>query len=247
MPITDNLISWWEFESGVELVDSVVASANDLTNTNVVTFAAGKVGDAAHFVRASSQRLTRADNASLSTGDIDFTLGGWFRNTSKPAAMYLAAKGDFSGANLEWALQYDDGGDRFRFFILEAITIVTDTQIGSPANGTWYFIVAGHDSVNNLIFLSINDGAVDTAAHVLGTVDSTAAFTLGARSDAALHYDGDIDQAFFFKRVLSAADITYLYNSGNGRSYAELTASFIPDPRLHGLNAGIMKLNGGLI
>jgi hypothetical protein len=37
----------------------------------------GRVGSAAQFIAGYSQYLSHVDNASLSTGDIDFTLAAW--------------------------------------------------------------------------------------------------------------------------------------------------------------------------
>ena len=38
------------------------------------------------------------------------------------------------------------------------------------------------------------------------------------------YFDGLIDEAFFYKRILTPDEIDWLYNNGQGRSYAELDA-----------------------
>ena len=54
---------------------------------------------------------------------------------------------------------------------------------------------------------------------------STNAFQLGnyeAVGNTAQGFDGRMDSAFVFDRVLSASEITTLYNSGTGLSYSGL-------------------------
>src|SRR5438876_10841799 len=53
-----------------------------LTNHNTVTFSAGKVGNAANFVAASSQYLSRADSAAFQMGTGDFSVAAWVNFTS---------------------------------------------------------------------------------------------------------------------------------------------------------------------
>lgn len=78
MTLLDGLVSYWKLEeANGARVDSVVASGNDLTDNNTVTQAVGVLGNAAQFTAANSESLSHADNASLGTGDIDFTVASW--------------------------------------------------------------------------------------------------------------------------------------------------------------------------
>lgn len=239
---TSNFQAWWDLD---DVTDA--HGANDLTNNNVVTFVPGLVGNAANFVGASSQYLSIADNAALSWGDIDATLG-LFVNGVWSATTSIAGKWGDSG--VEYLLFYDVSADRFRFAVSpdgSATTIVSADTLGAPADATWYFILCQHDSVNNLIGISVNNGTLDTAAHTTGVFNGARPFELGRNNGGggSQYLTGLIDSAFVTKEILSADNKTFIYNAGAARAYSELAASFIPDPRLHGLNAGMMKLNGG--
>lgn len=217
-----SLISYWTLEeaSGTR-VDSVVASGNDLTDNNTATQNPGKVGNAAQFTSANSESLTRNDNASLSTGDIDFTVAAWVYLDSKAARQTIATKGGGGAPGSdEWVLDYLNSSDRFRFFTGGAsYKIATANNLGSPSTATWYFIVAWHDAAADTVNIQVNDGTVNsTATTGVAPSDTTQQFKIG-QYGASFYMDGRVDEIGFWKRVLTAAERTALYNSGNGRTY----------------------------
>jgi len=88
---------------------------------------------------------------------------------------------------------------------------------------TWNLVTLWHDKTANEICIQIDEGTADCAAHTLTTHDATGAVLVGSANAGVSTFDGRIDQAGFWKeRVLSSADISFLYNSGNGRAYSEL-------------------------
>ena len=79
--LTDLAAYWQLDEASGGRADSI--GGNDLTDTNTVTQAAGKIDTAAHFTAANNESLSIADNAALSMGDDDFTLAAWVYLDSK--------------------------------------------------------------------------------------------------------------------------------------------------------------------
>lgn len=230
MALTDNLEAFWELEeaSGTR-VDS--AGANDLTDNNTVTQAAGKVGFAAQFTAANSESLTIADNASLSTGDIDFTLAGWIFQDTKTVYHGLAGKWTAAGNQREYLFDYDTASDRFRGVIsADGITavVVSANNLGSVSNATWYFIIFEHNATANTISIAVNNGIADSTAHTGGALNGTSAFRLGARDIAGTFHDGRIDQVGFWKRLLTAEEKIFLFNNGAGQSFAAIEVGLPP-------------------
>ncbi len=218
MALSDDLISYWSLDDATDAHGS-----NDLTNNGSATFVSGKVGDAVDLESGSSQYLSRADNASLSTGDIDFTLAAWVNLESKGAKRTIAAR---DNVDFEYFFSYTNAFDRFRFEVYSgtgSVTLNAD-DFGSPSTGTWYFVVAWHDSVNNLVGISVNAGTADTTSYSDGVRDSGSEFRLGNNSFSEL-WDGQLDEFGFWKRVLSGAERTELYNAGAGRDYAYVAGS----------------------
>lgn len=224
MALSDNLISYWKLdEASGTRNDSVVASANNLTDNNTVTQAAGKISNAAQFTIANSEYLSCVSNASLVTGDIDFTVACWVYLDAKTTRQTFVSKS--SGATPttdEYYIDYSDATNRFRFVIGgTAYTVATADVLGSPTAATWYYIIAWHDSVANTINIQVNNGSANSLSTGIKFPPTTAnVFTIGRYSaDTPLYMGGRIDEVGFWKRVLTTQEKTDLYNSGNGYTY----------------------------
>lgn len=212
------LVAFWKLDevSGAR-ADSV--GANHLTDNNTVTqAAAGKVGSAAQFTAASSESLSIADNAAVSTGDIDFSFAAWVYLDSKGADRVILGK---AGATTEYLLRYVSSSDRFQFYCANGASNgnVLANVLGSPALATWYFIVVWHDATANTLNIQVNNGTTNGTFYSAGVADGANGFRLGAQDNNVDYWNGRIDAVGFWKRLLSGAEVTSLYNSGNGREY----------------------------
>lgn len=235
MAITDNLISFWELEeaSGTR-VDA--HGTYDLTDNNTVLQGSGKVGNCADFELDNSESLSVADNADLSGGDLDFTFCAWVNAESLGAFATIAAKHNgLTTVGSEWGLFFNNSGaGSFRLSLYQGVATtlsVTASTLGIPVTATWYFLVCGYDATNDLGFIQGNNGAADTGAFAGGINDTATAFRLGAVDTATLCWDGLIDQAGYWKRVLTADERTFLYNAGAGRAYSELASGSVVPTR----------------
>jgi hypothetical protein len=199
--------------------------ANHLTDNNTVTSGSGKVGNSAHFAAANSEYLSITDNADVSTGDVSFTIAAWVRLDSKTTHRIIVGK-DPSGSTREYLLFYNVTADRFSFNVWNAAqtTIsVNATTLGSPSVGTWYFIVAWFDNVEDKVKITATAasagsvGATDASAASSGFIplDWTNPFQIGAFAGSSLPFDGDIDEVLLTKRLLTSGEITALYNAGS--------------------------------
>lgn len=232
--LTD-LISWWSMNEESGTRDDSHGS-NDLADGNTVLYTAGKVGNAADFEATNEEYLWIADNASLSfSGNDDFTFVFWCRLESVAAWSQLITKWDWGSNDREYQMYYDDTKERFVGGVSPngtASTLVDADTLGVPATETWYFIVFYHDSTNDIISIEVNEGGADTEAHATGIHDDVTEFTVGAQRNngaaGGAFLDGEIDEVGLWDRVLTDAEMTWLYNSGNGRSYASLTDTFLP-------------------
>jgi hypothetical protein len=229
MALTDNLISFWELEeaSGTR-VDAVTATGNDLTDHNTVGSTTGKVGNAAVFVEADQHYLSHVDNASLSTGDIDFSFSAWIYLTDlSPTEPFLDVVCKSNGTTYEYELAWTKATNRVSFYV-EGPSFVNATVIasnfGNLSAATWYHVVAWHDSVNDIIGIRINDSQTNTVSYSSGSKDTSYTFCMSSTNGGFAFWNGRIDQVGFWKKVLSAGEITQLYNGGAGLSYAAMQA-----------------------
>ena len=218
--LNNNLIAVWELEETSGTRNDSKGS-NHLTDNNTVASATGKLGTAADFEVANSEYLSIADNTDLSTGDIDFTFAFWVQLESKAANMQFINKQGAAGTR-EYTIGYVISGDRLRFGVSNdgtATTTINADALGSPATATWYFVVVWHDATANTINIQVNNGTTNSVSHTTGVFDGTVAFTMGATATPSTYHDGLLDNVYFWKRVLTADEITALYNGGNGKDY----------------------------
>ena len=173
----------------------------------------------------TSQYMSVADNASLSVANVDFTIAGWVNLDSKATGYSGIASKTVGGtaATEEYGLYYSKSSDAFRFVISDGSTAgtISATTFGPPPVGNWYYIIAWHDATANTINIMVNNGTADSLAWTTGCQDSNGAFEIG-RSFGSNSYElaGRIDGVAFWKRTLTAAEKTYLFNNGKGLKYA---------------------------
>lgn len=215
--LLNGLVAYWKMdEASGARADS--AGSNTLTDNNTVGSAAGKINLGALFAAAFSEFLSIADNASLSMGDIDFSIALWFNATTSLTQRTIIAKGDGNTGNAtEYALYLTVGSLQF--------DVMNGSQTGSIASAalslsTWYFALARHSATNNTLNLSVNNVAVAPVSYSGGSYNSTHPLNIGRWPVFnSWYFDGLIDEVGIWKRYLTDAEGTLLYNSGNARTY----------------------------
>ena len=216
-----NLAASWKLD---DLTDSS-GNGNTLTNNNSATFNTGKIGNAVYLTAASSQFLSMASNSFVQTGDVDFTIGLWvYLADLSSYYVAIAKRGDTAGQD-EYVIYYDAGVGRFVAEVYKATdssVVVTANNFGAPSATTWYCVMLWHDSVGDTVNISVNNGTADsTATGGALQAASNGLFTIGEQDQGGgfLYWNGRIDDANIWKRVLSGAERTNFYNSGTGREY----------------------------
>ena len=226
---TDLVAVWCE---GATPQEDQYTNGLTLTNNNTVAAVAGKVGTAGDFEEGSSESLSRADEALLSTGDVSWTEAAWIKMESYPgsANVYISSKGTGIADAIERVLLFRGTGaeERFRIYIADFAVGVAATTFGLPALATWYYLQAQHDAANNLLRIRVNDGAWDAVATGgVAPTDGAAALYLGAygnNGSPLFFWDGLINQFAFWKALKSDAELNAIYNSGNGLPFAQWDA-----------------------
>lgn len=230
MALADSLISFWPLdEASGNAIDA--HSTNDLTETGgtIGTGTGPDAGTARDCEADDTEYFEIADNADLSFGNEDFSFAIWYKPESEDAfgARGLLSKGWAVGdGNAEYSLYHEGSSDRFKFTVRsDAISTGTATAdtLGAASTGTWYFLVAVHDSVNNLLKISGNGGAFDTTSFSTGCQDKSNAFRIGEAGSTSRYADGLFAYCGVWGRVLTSDEVTELYNSGAGRDYDYIT------------------------
>lgn len=249
-PGTANLVEWWKLDetSGTRYGAS---GKHNLTDYNTVGYASGKKGNAADFEVNNSEGLYKADHADYSFGNEDFSVGCWFKMESLPAANAnygLITKYYTDGNQREWSFDIrNETPVGCRMYVTNnGSSAGTPAAIEAKELGVWYFVVGGYDSVNDIIWVCVDAGEKVTVSQSVGCRDGTSQLNIGCKNNHAGSFmDGLIDEAFIFKKTLSADEISWLYNSGNGRTYEDLLGP--PGIKtINGIDIGSIKTINGI-
>jgi hypothetical protein len=166
-----------------------------------------------------------ADNASVSTGDIDFTWAGWVNvSTVASSPRYAAIVSKYNPGSNSGEFQIYRDTATLKFEVLSGSTSRGTITSGAIAASTWYFFVCTHDAVANTISMWINNTAVTPVSTTGPLADSVESLSIGGYGifPAINNLGGSLASIGFWKRTLTAAERTYLYNFGNNLVYADL-------------------------
>lgn len=218
-----NLISHWKLDETSGTREDAHGN-NDLTDNNTVGYATGKQSNAADFESDNSEYLSITD-AAQSGIDTAFEGSAWTINMwIYPET--LANKGLFAKAN-----QYNGIACVFNTNWVQCFADPnnTDTDINfnsvTWSTGEWQMLTISHDSDNCRIY---KNGSLSQTVNVAnGAMQANSSpFILGASywTSVQNHFDGLIDEVSLWSKKLSDADVTAIYNSGNGITYAAVAA-----------------------
>jgi len=226
MSLISSVVAYYKLDavSGTRF-DSTI-NASDLSDNNTVTSSVGKIGNAAQFSKVNKEFLSVPTNSFVEMGDIDVTFAVWAKLDSKgTGTRTIFGKTGVLAGQFEYALIFETTLDRWNFFIRSGGVFVNvlANSFGSPSLGVFNFFVCKHDSVNNLISIQIDNGAIDTTAVTAGIEVQNKDFNIGARGEGNpannVFFDGAIDEMGIYKENLSVSDLDTLFNGGAGLTH----------------------------
>lgn len=217
--LLNNLVAYWPGnEASGNLLDAHT-NALHLAQSNTVGAAAGKVYPTARKFEWSA--AYHADNALLSTGDVDWTIAFWYKLSTNYGGVYLGKHYNMA-SNIEWFVT--SWG-----LAVSANGTTTNVLAKTLTSAAWQLVVCWHDAVADTINIQTDNGAVSSKAHTGGTYNGTAKFAICADGDGHNWMLATVSPVAFWKSaaggggVLTAAQRTALYNGGAGLAYAQFT------------------------
>lgn len=225
---TDGLVGWWKLDDASGQFKDSSDYGNNGTPSGGVSYAtSGIIGAAAGF-DGSSGYIDVGNPAELQiTGDI--TIAAWVRFNSFNAGAeddHIAVKFDGVNTNRSFALKAteDCGPTTIALNIIENAVPDSAQRCGATtlSTGQYYHVTGVYNATNQTIDVYLNgvldDGTLVTSPAVPASIhNSTANFTIGARSDGANAFlDGNVDDVRVYNRALSAAEVRNLYLATGG-------------------------------
>lgn len=213
-PLLTDLVAYWKLDeaSGTRF-DSV--GSNDLTDNNTVGSATGRIGNAASFVAANIEYLSRASTADVQASG-NFTFAAWIKPASIGNRMGVVNKGT-TGA--EYILWIDTTG-QIKFALSANFTNRAETP-SAISTTEWWLVVASYDGTPRLWVRSESGTLLTDDGNATGHSIGAADYEVGHYEVAGTPYpfNGLIDEVGFWKRVLTPAERTTLWNGGSGITY----------------------------
>jgi hypothetical protein len=207
--LTDLSSFWTLDEASGNRADS--HGTNTLAETGTVTSAAGVHSNAGVF--SNGNYLTCASDATLQTGDIDFTFAARIYPTTLTGTHIIAGKGNAADlATMEWAVYVE--GTRVRFDLWQssaARALYSDASITVEVD-TWYDVIAWVNTVENKMHLEVN-GVDETADRTKIPAALGGVLAVGAYGGGFFPFIGRIDDVTFAKRKWTTGERAEWRNS----------------------------------
>lgn len=240
MDWNQKLIGWWRLNTNGDLTD-YSSYGNSMTNNGATWSADGKYGGSYYFDAATDYMLaTDADLNITATDEYSFSVWVKPSSTSYNRILHLGTDGSSGsymgfltggpGQTVEYAMRQNWVGD------WKGVT-----SVATISSSTWNHIVLTSDGINLKIYIN---GSLSNTQALGAFTNYTATFNLSIGKDIWSNYfEGYIDDVQFYKRTLSAGEISSLYNAqdnqysssftlgGNGtylyRAYAQDTSGIV--------------------
>ena len=219
-PLWNDLIGYYTSDN---TPNTSIGSVNG-TLVNGATYATGKINNAFSFDGVNDS-VDLGDNYEFD-GSTPFSVSLWVYPNNVSGSKTLFGKQSPSGPSyFGYQLQLLD--DNIRFAIYSDYNtgnyLVKKRSLSLSAN-TWYHVVLTYDGSKNTtgvkLYINGSDGAYNDNTNTLtSNIANNAIKTCIGSADGAYYTNGKIDETAIFDAELTSAQVTELYNSGNGLQY----------------------------
>jgi hypothetical protein len=193
------------------------------------TDTSGMITDCAQFDGVNE--YLSSTSADFDKGDEDFSIGGWYYFDTTGNYDTLFMKWVATGDNRSYGLRKNNS-EQIEFFLSYDGTSGGSTFLTNSTNtvsaNQWHFISGVYDSSADTMSIYIDDYSVFQTTGVTGGAysASTSDLYLGNGQSADYH-GGRMSNCFFYDKALTQAEVTQLYNNGNGLHYGDFDSGLL--------------------
>lgn len=217
-PGTDNLVSYYAFRNST--ADNY--GNNTLLAVNGPTYVPSIQNKGMSFDASSLQYLhDNAASTGLGGRTTPYSMIIWAKMSAITSYATLVSKGH-SGSSIDYSLLYNNVTARFEFYVNEGSTnyYAAATDFGAVTLDEWVMLYCEWDGTN--IGISVNAGTKNTAVGSSSPTTTSTHFTIGAAYGLGRYFEGVLDEFAYFDRVLTSAEVEWMYNAGTGRDLGDL-------------------------
>jgi hypothetical protein len=214
--LNDDLIAYYPLEETSGGVADVSNQKSNGTNNGADRGVTGKIGNAYDF-ELSENDYVAMNNVIYPTGaNADFSVSAWIKTESNSEQGFVLSQ-YYAGGEGRTAFGVNSGG--LTYLWLGGTGGGTAESSFGLTNGVWYNIIGIRES--GVIKVYVNGVLNATTSSVtvgMYNINSILGSGLSGETPFSM-FDGLIDEVGVWDRALSSAEITQLYNSGNGITY----------------------------
>lgn len=213
----------WSFES--DATSDVDGGQAWTESGGTPAYISGHVGNCTEVLAFTEGDVLSIANASAGvlqpgTGTLSFSV--WLYIVSFPGTTNtILYFGGNTNAIPGWTLVYRSSGPIVRFYISQGTLRISFDSATFPGTGTWFHLMGEMNRADDTARMWINNGTattLDISSHTSFTSAQDAKLGSGYLTAADLR----IDQLMIFNEPLNSDRRSFLYNSGSGRTYADL-------------------------
>jgi hypothetical protein len=219
--LLNDLVSYWPLDelSGVRYDFVGYPAGNNLIDNNTVgAVLRGPTGTVANFIRSSSESLSKSGVALPAS----YTVAGWYKVSVAADCAFFTCYSAWPNS-VQGYVGYASN-DSLNTVIGDGAAY-TQTWIGPLVHDEWYFMCVTYDAVTKTMTLSKNNVDGSPSAALSGTrYAGPSTFVLGDGSDTGwFPLTGNLGRVGLWDHVFTSGERASLFNSGNGKSYSDLT------------------------
>ncbi len=209
--LLNGLVHYWPLDETSGARYDVVGTAH-LTDYNTVGYAAGKHNNAASFVAANSERLSKASF----TFPAVFTWDGWIYRSSAASAdtMFLSCGVWAAGVHLRGR----EADGKWDYLVGNGDGYSLQTTPGAITDDAWHFVVITFDS-SFVARLYVDNSTAIVGTALTGVPTTNATMYLGFNTSFNDYLEGKMDESALWSRVLTTDERAELFAAGAGKFY----------------------------
>ena len=203
--LVTGLVGYWRLDeaSGTTAADAT-GNGYTLTASSVAPWVSGKINGGGSF----NGTTYLSGSWGQVTGASPRTLAAWVMTTTANQAHGAVLSYGVNATGSAMAMGVNGSG-----FEMGSQGIAGPQASGAYADGNWHLLVGTNDGSTTKLYF---DGSLVTTASQTFNTSSGKIYIASNPSGAPYNFAGSVDEAGVWNRALTAAEVTSLYNSGNG-------------------------------
>lgn len=248
-----SLAAYYPFESNYKNMSGILEVADAVPYGPPTFIPDGSRGRALRFRATASpaQKVTATlGMTSPFASNTNFSISLWYRHTggfsdqsayggSGADPVLIGNKDWNSGANVGWLIAANsDGSVKWNYKGVSGSRVDAAISPRENADNKWHHVLVVHDRVGGKARFYVDGvkNASESTISGLGSVDTGSPVVIGADSQGAYRYTGDLDEVSVWTRALTDAEAQQVYQ--NGQRNISVTGSNLVDTDLDGMADG---------